>query len=147
MILVCVRQNVIGAESQFHFHVPAGFGGDLANEGLETPAVGNRLVEPPATTAHAQCRGSFADQSQRGHGFRQFAIAAVDAGNVPATTIAAQAAQSRRPARFRGWSGRCSRRARVHCPEAGRARRGVFGGVERLRGSRRDGRQPCVGGW
>src|ERR1019366_5635482 len=85
-----VGQDVVGAEAQFHVHVPAGAGGFLQNEGLEASAVGNRLVEPPAAAAGTQGHGGFADQAQDGKGFIYFAIAPVDAGNVPAATVAAQ---------------------------------------------------------
>ena len=88
--LACVRQDVVGAEAQFHFHVPAGPGGGFKDEGLEATAVGDRLVEPPSAAAGAQGRGGFADQAQDRNGFIYFAIAPVDAGNVPAATIAAQ---------------------------------------------------------
>jgi hypothetical protein len=40
--------------------------------------------------AGAQGRGGFADQAQDGNGFIYFAIAPVDAGNVPAATVTAQ---------------------------------------------------------
>lgn len=85
-----MRQDVVGAETQFDLHVPAGGGGGFKDEGLEASAVGDRLVEPPAATAGAQSRGGFADQAQDRNGFIYFAMAPVDAGNVPAATVAAQ---------------------------------------------------------
>src|ERR1035437_508731 len=85
-----MRQDVVGTEDQFHFHVPAGANGFLQNDGLEASAVGNRLVEPPAATAGTQGRGGFADQAQNGKGFIFFAIAPVNAGDVPAATVTAQ---------------------------------------------------------
>ena len=85
-----MRQDMVGAEGQFHFHVPAGGGGGFKDEGLEASAVGNRLVEPPAAAAGAQGRGGFADQAQDRNGFIHLAIAPVNAGDVPATTVAAQ---------------------------------------------------------
>jgi len=64
--LAGVGQDVVGAEGQFHCHVPAGGGGGFKDEGLEAAAVGDRLVEPPAAAAGTQGRGGFANQAQAG---------------------------------------------------------------------------------
>ena len=88
--LAGVRQDVVGTEGQFHFHVPAGVGGSFQYEGLEAAAVGDRLVEPPTAAADTQGRGGFTDQAQGGQGFRQLAIAPVNAGDVPAAIVAAK---------------------------------------------------------
>ena len=98
--LAGVRQDMVRAEGQFRLHFPAGVAGGFEDERLEASAVRHRLVEPPATAAHAPGLRGFPNQLQGGERLVDLAITPVNAGNVPAAAVAAR---QNNPARQRAF--------------------------------------------
>src|SRR4051794_23924881 len=72
----------IGIVQQLDGPVPIVLLGGLEQDAPDSPTVGDRPVEKPANLGGVRAEDRLADQPERGNGFSNLAISAVNSGNV-----------------------------------------------------------------